>query len=148
GYLSISIMQDGHWEGLARATGRTEVLDDSRFDSPESREIHRNARIELTQEMVAGYQRDDLIATLEEYGVPCAPVLTRTEMCRHPQIAANGTLVEYDHPAAGRLRQARAPAQFSGTPADPITPAPALGEHTDTILNALSASDPTGPADD
>lgn len=148
GYLSISVMQDSHWEGLARATGRTDILDDARFDSPESREIHRDARIELTQDMVSGYERDELIARLEEYGVPCAPVLTRKEMRLHPQVAANETLIEYDHPRAGRLRQARAPARFVGTPADSITPAPALGEHTDMILNTLFPSEPTDPDND
>lgn len=148
GYLSISVMQNSHWEGLARATGRTEILDDSRFENPESREIYRDARIELTQSMISGYKRDELIARLEEYGVPCAPVLTRKEMRLHPQVAANGILMEYDHPQAGRLRQARTPARFWGTPADSVSPAPVLGEHTDSILNALSATESTDAEND
>ena len=49
-------------------------------------------------------------------GVPCAPVLTRSEILRHPQVLANGIMVEVDHPVAGRLRQARPAARFSDTP--------------------------------
>jgi len=136
GYLSIAIMQDKHWEALARATGRDDILDDPRFETAELREINRDARLSLTQEIVAGFRRDELIARLEAEDVPCAPTLTRAEMRQHPQVAVNGTIIEYDHPAAGRLRQARTPAVFEGTPAGDVAPAPALGEHTRSVLGA------------
>ncbi|MFK7966606.1 MAG: CaiB/BaiF CoA transferase family protein [Burkholderiaceae bacterium] len=138
GYLTISIMQDKHWAGLARAASREDILDDARFSDAEQREINRDARLTLIQEIVKPFARDELIARLDEYGVPCAAILTRREMRDHPQIAANKTLVEYEHPQAGRLRQARAAAVFAGTPATRLEPAPALGEHTDTVLSELS----------
>ncbi len=137
GYASISVMQDKHWEGLARATNRPDILDDERFVTAELREINRDARLSLTQTIVADMMRDDLLARLEREGVPCAPVLSRREMRLHPQLEANQTIVEYDHPVAGRLRQARNPAVFLGTPTGKVSPAPALGEHTDEILGAL-----------
>ncbi len=56
-------------------------------------------------------------------------------MIRHPQILANEVLLESDHPSAGRLRQTRAPARFSGTPTGLRYPAPDLGEHTAEILS-------------
>lgn len=138
GYLSISVMQDKHWEGVAKATGRLDILEDSRFRDAEQREIHRDERLKLTQSIIVNFKRDDLLAKLEKEGVPCSAVLTRREMRMHPQIAANKTLVEYDHPIAGRIRQARSPAVFFGTPATEMVPAPALGEHTDLILAELN----------
>ena len=140
GYLTISIMQDKHWAGLARAASREDILDDARFADAEQREINRDARLTLIQEIVKPFARDELIARLDEHGVPCAAILTRREMREHPQIAANNTLVEYDHPEAGRLRQARNAAVFVGTPAKKLDPAPALGEHTETVLSELNAS--------
>ncbi|CAX24328.1 CoA transferase [Ancylobacter dichloromethanicus] len=142
GFLSISVMQDKDWEGLARATGRPDILLDPRFADAELREVNREARLTLTQSIVAGFKRDELLARLEAAGVPCAPALTRTEMRHHPQIAANKTLIEYDHPVAGRLRQARTPAQFLGTPTSLPSPAPALGEHTALILGDTKACEP------
>jgi crotonobetainyl-CoA:carnitine CoA-transferase CaiB-like acyl-CoA transferase len=59
---------------------------------------------------------------------------------RHPQVVANETLMETDHPAAGRLRQTRPAARFSATPASIRFGAPALGEHTDAILGELGYS--------
>ncbi len=140
GYLSISIMQDKHWEALAHATGRPDILEDERFATAELREVNRVARLELTQTIVREVDRDRLLADLEAAGVPCAPVLTRREMRQHPQLQANGTFVEYDHPKAGRLRQARGAAVFHGTPAGEVRPAPELGEQTEEILAALASS--------
>ena len=148
GFLSISVMQDKHWQGLAKATSRMDILDDPRFKDAELREINRDARVTLTQSMIAGFRRDHLISRLEEHGVPCAPVLTRKEMRDHPQIAANQTLIEYEHPLAGRLRQTRTPAVFKGTPVGEVTPAPSLGEHTDLILGRSSSTKWTGVFND
>ncbi len=138
GYASISVMQDKHWEGLARATSRPDILLDERFTDAELRDINRDARLHLTQTIVSGFKRDELLDRLELEGVPCAPVLTRREMRTHPQVQANQSIVEYDHPVAGRLRQARNPAQFLGTPTGEMAPAPSLGEHTDEILESVS----------
>lgn len=137
GYISISIMQDKHWAALAQATGRPDILEDDRFATAELRDINRDARLDLTQDIVRGLERDALLAALEAADVPCAPVLTRTEMRQHPQVQANATILEYDHPTAGRLRQARAPAVFHGTPVPTVRPAPELGEHTQEVIGAL-----------
>jgi crotonobetainyl-CoA:carnitine CoA-transferase CaiB-like acyl-CoA transferase len=71
---------------------------------------------------------------LEAHDVPCAPVLTRSAMIEHPQIAASGVVVELDHPEAGRLRQARPAATFSVTAPDLSHGAPGLGADTDAML--------------
>ena len=88
----------------------------------------------MTQEVLRERTTAEWIERLEAAGVPCAPVLTRRETIRHPQVAANGILLESDHPEAGRLRQARTPAQFSATPAEHRFGAPPLGGHTRDIL--------------
>ncbi|MGI9463220.1 MAG: CoA transferase, partial [Aestuariivirgaceae bacterium] len=77
---------------------------------------------------------------LEAEDVPCAPVLTRLEMRDHPQIAANGIIIELDHDHAGRLRQARPPAEFSVTEPQMRMGAPAYGAHTHEVLSECGFS--------
>lgn len=143
GHVSVAPILDHHWRGLAEALERPEFLQDPRFSTAAGREIHKDARLELTQEALRPHRRDPVLARLRAAGVPCAPVLTRREMIAHPQIAANGLLWELDHPRAGPLRQARPPARFAADPAPPRRPAPALGEHTRALLmeTGLSAAE-------
>ena len=145
GYVSIAVMQDKHWQGFARVVDRPDLLQDPRFATPEAREVHKDARLAATQAVVRSFAAADLISRLDEAGVPCAPVLTRSEILKHPQIQANQTLIEYDHPQAGRIRQAAPPARFSATPTTLRTGAPALGADTAFVLSELATQSTRQP---
>ncbi|MEP2640959.1 MULTISPECIES: CoA transferase [Roseobacteraceae] len=134
GFVSVAVMQDKQWQGFTRAVQRPDLLEDPRFATPELREVNRDARLAAIQDAVKDFAAADLIKLLDAENVPNAPVLSRTQMRQHPQVVANGVVVETLHPIAGLLRQARHPSQFSKTPASIRRPAPALGEHTDEVL--------------
>ncbi|MEX2479843.1 MAG: CoA transferase [Gammaproteobacteria bacterium] len=134
GYISVAVMSDREWQGLTRALERPEWLDDPRFLTPALRDKNIDARLELIQSVLVERPASEWLARLEAEQVPCAPVLTRTEMLHHPQVEANATVQIYDHPEAGPLRQARPAAQFSATPAAVRRGAPRLGQHTAEIL--------------
>ena len=135
GYITVAVNQDKEWERFALAAERPDILDDERFRTAEGREVFKNERLELIQSVLRDRTTDDWIARLESRDVPCAPVLTRREMIRHPQVDANGIIVEVDHPEAGRLRQTRTPARFSVTAPEHRRGAPVLGGHTREILS-------------
>ena len=137
GYISVAVQTDRQWANLTRALGRPEWLDDPRFRSAAGRQEHIDARLELTQEVLRERTSAEWLLRLDAEDVPCAPVLRRRDVIRHPQVLANDTVVEMDHPQAGRLRQARPAARFSRTPAEIRTGGPLLGEHTVPILEDL-----------
>ena len=136
-YITAAVQSDREWAALTRALDRPEWLQDARFKSPALRQQNIDARLQMTQDVLKTRTAAEWLARLTAEGVPCAPVLTRSELLRHPQVTANGIVVETDHPIAGRLRQARPAARFSSTPAGIRSGAPALGEHTRKVLTGL-----------
>jgi crotonobetainyl-CoA:carnitine CoA-transferase CaiB-like acyl-CoA transferase len=140
GYITAAALTDRQWAGLARALDRPEWLDDPRFKTPALRQQNIGARLELTQAVLEARPAGEWLERLTAAGVPCGPVLTRNEVIRHPQVAEMGMVAETEHPAAGRLRQARPAARFSATPAAIRRGAPLLGQHTAEILAEIGCS--------
>ncbi len=141
--ISVAVQSDREWEALTRSLSQPGWLEDPRFKTPALRQQHINERLALTQDVLRTRQAAEWLDVLTRAGVPCAPVLTRTETLSDPQFVANGLVVEVDHPAAGRIRQGRPASRFSATPQAIRTPAPGYGEHTiDALLAAgLSQAD-------
>jgi crotonobetainyl-CoA:carnitine CoA-transferase CaiB-like acyl-CoA transferase len=137
GYITVAVQTDRQWQAMALALGHGEWLDDPRFRTTALRQRNIDERLRLTQEALRTRQAADWLERLTAAEVPCGPVLTRNQVIRHPQVAALGLVVETEHKEAGRLRQTRAAARFSRTPAEIRHGAPALGEHTEKILAEL-----------
>jgi crotonobetainyl-CoA:carnitine CoA-transferase CaiB-like acyl-CoA transferase len=77
------------------------------------------------------------IAPLNAAKVPAVAAVSPVGDPDHPQIIANGTIVDDVHPLAGPLQQPRPAARFSATPASAAAPAPLPGQDTDAILDEL-----------
>ena len=134
GWITVAVQTNAQWVALTAALDRGEWLDDARFKTPAQRQINVEARLALTQEVLRQGSSEYWLARLTKAGVPCAPVLTRFQVVEAPQVQALGSVVEFDHHRAGRLRQMRNAARFEGTPAGIRRGAPALGEHSAEIL--------------
>jgi len=134
GYISVAAFRRVDWEKLADACERPEWKTDPRFLDAAGLEDFKNERLDLTQAALKTRTTEEWIARLDAFDVPHAPVLTRKDVVRHAQVAANRIVVEHQHPHAGRLRQTRPPARFEGTPAAYRHGGPLLGEHTSEVL--------------
>ena len=137
GYMTAGAVSDSEWHGLTRALDHPEWLDDDRFKTAGGRVAYAKERLDQTADVLVTRTTEEWLERLDAEQVPCAPILPLSEILEHPQIEATGVVVETDHPVAGRIRQARAAAQFEKTPTTLDRPAPTLGEHTDEILAEL-----------
>ena len=140
-YITVSTMTNVQWRGFCKVAGREDLLNDPRFLTPALRDENADDRLNLIQEVLLEKPATEWLLTLDDAGVPCAPVLTRKQMIEHPQIKASDIVVEYEHQHAGRLRQARPAARFEGTPTSIRQGAPLLGEHTYDLLAEVGYSD-------
>ena len=67
-------------------------------------------------------------------GMWVGPVYSYQDLVDDPQIAHNGTFVEYEHPTEGLVKTPGFPYKFSATPPAITRGAPLTGEHTREIL--------------
>ena len=73
---------------------------------------------------------------LNEFDIPCGPILSMKELAEDQSLRATGTVVEVDHPKRGKYLSVGNPIKLSASPAD-VRRSPLLGEHTDEVLGAV-----------
>ncbi len=134
GYVVVSTVAHREWQAFCRAAGRPEWLEDERFRTTAGLVRHAKERLDLMASVLRTRPTDHWLEVLDREDVPCAPVLTRDVVHEHPQIVANGILVEEEHPVVGPLRQARPAERLEATPSEIRGPAPTLGQHTHEVL--------------
>ena len=73
---------------------------------------------------------------LNQFDVPCGPILSMKEIAADEGLRATGTVVEVDHPKRGKYLTVGNPIKMSDS-ATEVTRSPLLGEHTDEVLGEL-----------
>lgn len=116
---------------LGEIIGEDSFLDmDDEVDSWTRRdEIFAKTRDKLTAKTSAEW-----LKLFEEAGIWAGPVYGYADLVSDPQIAHNGTFVEYEHPTEGRVKTPGFPIKFSKTPSKVERGAPLAGQHTREVL--------------
>jgi formyl-CoA transferase len=76
---------------------------------------------------------------LNEFDIPCGPILSMKEIAEEPSLRATGTVVEVDHPERGKYLTVGNPIKMSDSITE-VTRSPLLGEHTEEVLTQLGYS--------
>ena len=134
GYITVGTISDSEWQGFCAASGRPDLAEDPRFNTPGGRAANATERILLMAEIIRERPTADWLQRLDANDVPSAPVLRRNEVIANEQVLARELVVELDHPDIGLVRQAKPAARFDRTPARIQGPAPRIGEHSAAIL--------------
>jgi crotonobetainyl-CoA:carnitine CoA-transferase CaiB-like acyl-CoA transferase len=125
----------GPFEGVCRAAGHPEWIDDPLFDQPGADNLHQFQ--DLLAGAVATMTSQEALAVFAEHDVPVGNVADRSVVHEHPQAMALGSIVEHDVSPMGLIRSPRPPWRFSTTPEKINIGAAALGQHTTEILTEL-----------
>lgn len=134
GYVALITPNEFIWSRFCKAIGREEWIADERTATGQQRAINTSVWEPWVEAWMAERTADEVISTLDKFGVPAGKVQTGEDLVNCPHLKSRKALVEVDDPDVGKLRLARAPVRMSGMPEVPTAPAPRLGEHTDEIL--------------
>ena len=143
GYITISVISDKEWKGICEVLNCEELIQDERFVTSRARRQHSEERRSVIGEMVEKWTSEELLKSLDENDVPCAPLLSRMELMEHPQIVESQTIQKLEFEGFGEVRQARPAARFQLTESEIRSPAPKLGQHSTEVLGSLGYSKKT-----
>jgi crotonobetainyl-CoA:carnitine CoA-transferase CaiB-like acyl-CoA transferase len=96
--------------------------------------LHRDAIFAATRERLKTRSSAEWLELFRAHDIWSGPVQGYADLLADPQIAHNGTFVEYDHPSEGRVKTPGFPIRFSKTPSTVTRGAPQAGEHSREIL--------------
>ena len=136
-FITAGAISDKEWHGMCRALNREDLIDHPHFSTAQARFTHNTERKEITAQEIKKWSSEAILSRFDQEGVPCAPIIDRSELLEHEQVVANGSVDRLYFDGFGEVRQARHPARFDKTPAGVSRPAPRLGEHGREILEAL-----------
>jgi crotonobetainyl-CoA:carnitine CoA-transferase CaiB-like acyl-CoA transferase len=129
-WVALSVRDDNDWSALVDAMGRPGLLKDDH---------------DAFDQAVAAWTRTqpaaNIVAALQEYGVPAEEVIKPEGMYDVPQLDARGYYEDYQRPITGRHRYPGWPFRITPGPARHHRFAPpTLGQHNDEILGGLGLS--------
>ncbi len=141
GYITMIIVGDVEFQGACRVLGMEHLQEDPRYNTLAERFVNYGAMFAELELKAVTKTSENLIKRMEEEGVPCGKINTFDDIFTDPRVRHSGSIVEYDHPDGGRMRQARPPVKFDGEAGEIRLPSPSLGEHTDELLKSVGCSD-------
>lgn len=129
------------WEGLCKAAGRPELIDDPRFSTRPNRRKNYDDLAKTFGEFFKEKPRVHWMERLEAEDVPHTPVYNMQEVFQDPQIKHMGLEITLERKDKPNIRTVAFPNQYSDDKIPHPLPPPELGEHNAEYLKPLGYSD-------
>ncbi len=133
GWVSCGALEPKFWQAFCSGVERPDLLE-HQFAAPGS------AGHGAVAEVFAARTRAEWANFNDEHDCCIEPVLDLGEALDSELVRAREMVVEVEQPELGPVRLLGHPVKLSRTPADPARPAPALGEHTERVLEGAGFS--------
>src|SRR6266705_3084817 len=130
------IIQPPCWAPLMKIVGREELIEDPNYATPEARLPRIPECFAIIERWTLTKTKFEVMAVLNEFDIPCGPILSMRDIYEDQELYERGYLVEIDHPTRGPYVQLGMPIKLSDSPAE-VKRSPLLGEHTDEVLSWL-----------
>jgi crotonobetainyl-CoA:carnitine CoA-transferase CaiB-like acyl-CoA transferase len=140
-WVALCMLQpDLYFEGLVRALGRDDLVDDPRFATPDVRVANADAIVEELTDTFAKVTLPEARELLASQRGQWDVVNRAVDLLEDPQAQVNEFVQQVDYGNGRALPIFTSPVHFDRT-APKLTPAPEFGEHTDEILAGIGMDD-------
>ncbi|MFL6203796.1 MAG: CaiB/BaiF CoA transferase family protein [Acidimicrobiales bacterium] len=137
----VAANADAVFVRLCQAMGQPALADDARFATHGARGENMAELDELIGAWTATVACDEILAVLDDHGVPAGRIFTAPDMLRDPQYLARGMVQRVTATQGWEVPMTGVVPTFSRTPGQIRHAGPALGEHTDAVLGELLGLD-------
>lgn len=129
GYIFIYGIIPFFWPRIVTWMGMPELLNDSRFATPEARTLHHGDFDAIFIPWTLEHTRDEIFHSAQANRIPATPVYTINELIEDPQFRSRNSFVEIEHPIIGVAKYPNLPFKLPQVPSEFQLPAPSLGQH-------------------
>jgi len=140
-WIAISASIQAMAERLFRCVGRPDMIDDPRFRTNTDRVANAEACEAPVAAFIAGRTLDEAMGEFRAAEITATPVYEIDQLIDDPHVQARGVLVDAPDAEAGSVPMHAVIPRLSETPGALRHPAPALGEHSRTVLRAAGWDD-------
>ena len=132
-WVVIGANGDNVFRRLAAAMGEPALADDPDYATHEARGRNMAAIDERIAAWTVSLPATEVVARLEEAGVPASRMYSARDMMNDPHFAARGNIVTLPHPVLGDFPMQGVVPRLTATPGSVRTLGPELGQHNAEI---------------
>jgi len=113
------------------------LLEDPRFDTLVSRKQNEEDLNNLLSRWTARFTPEEVMEKLQAAGVPAGVVKNTADVYEDPQLRSRNIFWPIQHSEMGEFTHLGQSFELSKTPAQPYSPSPLLGEHTEYVCTEI-----------
>lgn len=132
--ILIAANQDTVFARLCSVMDQPELLEDPKFSDHNARGENQVEIDEVISNWTGTRAAEDVLKALDDAGVPAGKIFQVKDMISDPHYQARKALVDIESPGLGTVTMQNVVPKLSHTPGEVRSPAPKLGQHTQSIL--------------
>lgn len=143
GFIIMGANNNEQFARFCELAGREDLRDDPRFATNSDRVFNRDVLVPEVQKIIKERPSAYWVEELAKISVTCGQINTLDQVFEDPQVLSREMKITMPHPMAGSggVDLIGSPLKLSGTPVSYRRPPPALGEHTDELLEEILGVD-------